>query len=110
MAKDLVHDILDKQLVDRNQRKMGKVDGLVIELHPKTAPTLKYIEVGALTRARRVSSRLARRIKAEPYRIPWDKVRDVGVDIQVDVDAEKTPALRVERFLREKIVRRIPGG
>src|SRR5438045_1737116 len=107
MAKDLIRDILDKQLVDRNQRKMGKVDGLVIELNPDRAPTLKYIELGALTRARRVSSRLARWIKTEPYRIPWDKVRDIGVDIEVDVDAEKTPALRVERFLREKIVKRM---
>ena len=27
----LVRDVLDKQLVDRDQAKMGKVDGLVIE-------------------------------------------------------------------------------
>jgi hypothetical protein len=28
---DVIRDVLDNQIVDRNQRKMGKVDGIVIE-------------------------------------------------------------------------------
>ncbi|MEH2463692.1 hypothetical protein [Nostoc sp.] len=32
---DVIRDVLDNQLVDRNQRKMGKVDGIVMELRDR---------------------------------------------------------------------------
>ncbi|MEH1839436.1 MAG: hypothetical protein V7L20_11835 [Nostoc sp.] len=117
---DIIRDVLDNQLVDRNQRKMGKVDGIVMELRDGEPPRLAYIEVGVTTLAKRLNPRLASLIAAiaskwgvkqsEPFRIPWSKVRDVGIDVEVDVEAEATPALGYEKWLRDRIIARIPGG
>jgi sporulation protein YlmC with PRC-barrel domain len=117
---DVIRDVLDNQLVDRNQRKMGKVDGIVMELRDGQPPRLAYIEVGMPVLARRLHPRLQRWVTAlenkwgakhsEPFRIPWSKVRDVGIDVDVDIDAEETPALAWEQWLREKVIKRIPGG
>lgn len=46
---DVIRDVLDNQLVDRHQRKMGKVDGIVIELREHQPPRLAYLETGATT-------------------------------------------------------------
>lgn len=43
---DVIRDVLDNQLVDSNQRKIGKVDGIVVELREEKPPRLAYIEVG----------------------------------------------------------------
>ena len=56
--------------------------------------------------------RLARRfdIESEPYRIPLGKLH-VGLNtVKADVEAEKTPALEWELWLRKKVVGRIPGA
>ncbi|BAY24551.1 hypothetical protein NIES2100_43460 [Calothrix sp. NIES-2100] len=116
---DIIRDVLDNQLVDRNQRKMGKVDGVVMELREGEPPRVAYIEVGVTTLANRINPRLARWVAAiaskwgakqsEPLRIPWTKVRDVGIDVEVDEEAEATPALAYEKWLRDRIIKRIPG-
>ena len=116
---DLIRDVLDNQLVDRHGQRMGKVDGIVIELRKDKPPKVAYIEVGGPTLAARLHPRLgkwatdlAKRLGpgGESYRIPWSKVKSVGIDIEVLVDAEKTPVLAFEQWLREHVVSRIPGG
>lgn len=117
---DVIRDVLDNQIVDRNQRKMGKVDGIIVELQDGQPPRLAYIETGATTLARRLHPRLERWVavvqskwgakRTEPLRIPWAKVRDVGIDVEVDLDAEQTPALAYEKWLRDRVTKRIPGG
>lgn len=117
---NLIRDVLDNQIVDRNQRKMGKVDGVVMELCEGQPPRLAYIEVGGPTLARRLHPRLGRWVTSlgrkwgsnhgEPFRIPWSKVRDVGIDVEVDLEAESTPAFAWEHWLREHIIGRIPGA
>jgi hypothetical protein len=42
-------------------------------------------------------------------RIPWSKVRAIGVDLRVDLEAEGTTARAWEEWLRDHVVRRIPG-
>ena len=117
---DIIRDVLDNQIVDRNQRKMGKVDGIIIELSDGQPPRLAYLETGATTLAHRLHPRLAYWVAAiegkwgaknsQPYRIPWSKIRDVGIDVEVDVEAEQTSALAYEQWLREQVIKRIPGG
>jgi hypothetical protein len=117
---DLVRDVLDKQLLDRNRKKMNKVDGIVLEVDDHQPPRLAYLEVSGLTLARRLHPRLGEWVAAwrgktnsiqkEVFRIPWSHVRDIGVDIEVDLDAEQTPVFAWERWLREKIINRIPGS
>jgi hypothetical protein len=117
---DLVRDLLDKQLFGTNETPMGKVDGIVVELRDGTPPRVVALETGLRTQARRLHPRLegwARRLARAwgddegRYRIPWSKVLVVaGDDVKVDVDAEKTPAFALERWLREKMIAYIPGA
>lgn len=57
---DIIRDVLDNQLVDRHQRKMGRVDGIVVELQEGQPPRLAYLEVGFPVLARRIHPHLER--------------------------------------------------
>jgi len=116
---ELVRDCLDKQLEDRNHRRMGRVDGLILEVEDDRPPRVAYVEVGVKTLmdrfGRRVGNATARLLKrfdidTEPYRIPWSKLH-IGLNtVHADVEAEKTPALEWELWLRKKVIGRIPGA
>ena len=116
----LVRDVLDKQMVDRHGNRMGKVDGLVIQWGGDGAPRVVYLEAGAVTLARRLGRRLGRwatRLAhrwggqhTESYRIPWNRVRAVTLEVSVDVDAEETRVNVIEDWLRQHVVEHIPGG
>ncbi len=117
---DLVHDLLDEQLVDRNNRAMGKVDGVVLEVERGRPPRVVAIEVGAVTLARRLHPALARWVVAwtrrlgvgsgEPLRVPVGKIRKEDINLKADVDVRQTPAFAWERWLRDHVVGRIPGS
>ncbi|MEA2204905.1 MAG: hypothetical protein QOE77_1681 [Blastocatellia bacterium] len=114
---DLVRDCLDEHLVDRNKRPMGRVDGIILEVGTTGPPRVAYIELGSTTVADRLSprlsslmSRMLRRKSSDRYRIPWNKLR-VGLnELTADVEAEATPALAWELWLRKKVIGRIPGA
>ena len=116
---DLIRDCLDKQLEDRNHRRMGRVDGIVLEFEENGPPRVAYIEVGVKKLLDRLSVRLGNLfvrltqrfdVDSEPYRIPLGKIH-VGLNtVKADVEAEKTPALEWELWLRKKIIGRIPGA
>jgi hypothetical protein len=116
---ELVRDCLDKQVDDRSKRRMGRVDGIVLELEPDRAPRVAYIELGVTTLMNRLSIRAGRMlarwmrkwdISPEPFRIPWSKLK-VGLNTVIaDVEAEKTPALEWELWLRKNVIGRIPGA
>lgn len=106
---DLMRDCLDKLLEDTNKRRMGRVDGIILDIEDGSQPHVAYIEVGVKTVMNRLSRRLAS-LASEPYRIPWGKVK-VGLNkVTADVEAEKTPALEWELWLRKKVIGRIPGA
>ncbi len=116
---DLARDCLDKQLVDLNGRHMGRVDGIVIEIDGDSQPRVTFVETGLVTQAARLhpalgrwAARAARRWgrASDPYRIPWSEITATGVSVTAGVEREGTPAFAWERWLREKIVGRIPGS
>ena len=116
---DVIRDVLDNQLVDRDDYKIGKVDGIVIEVREGKPPRLAYIETGATTLARRLHPRLHQWIaalerkwgkKEGADRIPWSQAIEFGITVKIDVDACQTPALAYENWLREHVIGRIPGG
>ncbi|MER8404339.1 hypothetical protein [Mesorhizobium sp. M0959] len=118
---DLLRDILDKQVVDREQVKIGKVDGLVAELRPGEPPKIVAVELGSITLGRRLGerpgrwmARLAARLggkrHAEPHRIAWNKVRDIGVDIEFDIDVRETAIFDWQDWLLDHVIGRIPGA
>ena len=114
----LVCDVLDKQLVDRGKRKIGRVDGIVIELRDDEAPRIVAVETGFAVAAARVSRHWERFAiamgkkfgvrKTPRYRIAWAKVLDVGLDVDVDVDGAEGPPMAWERWIRKNILGRLP--
>jgi sporulation protein YlmC with PRC-barrel domain len=113
----LVRDVMDNQLLRKDGQHMGKVDGLVIELRDGAPPKVAFIETGADVLARRISARLGdwiarlrRRFFGDDRaikRVPWDRVRDVGVDIEIDVP--DTSATQLQDWLVRHVIRRVPG-
>ena len=113
---DIIRRVLDNQLIDKAERKIGRVDGIVMELREGKPPRLAYLELGVETIAARVHPRLGKWVaalavrygpgQAEPTRIEFEKVRSVGATVQVDVDADETEALAWENWLRDSIADR----
>ena len=120
MMRPIVREILDKQVVDSKDNKMGRVDGVVLELRPGKPPRVTFLEIGAAECTRRLSkifsawvASIQRRWKVkeeDPFRIPWSKVLDIGIDVKVDYEAEKTPADAWEKWIRDHIIKKIPGA
>jgi hypothetical protein len=99
----LIHDVLDAQLLDRTQQKMGRVDGLV-------GGSIAAERVGGWMMA--IVRGCCRVLRIEPAvsRIPFDAVEAIGACVEVKVDARSTSAMRTERWLDEHFACRIPGG
>ena len=113
-----MRDILDQQLLDRNGRKMGRVDGIVLTLRADRPPKVTAFAIGIPTLARRVHPRLeplaawvAARLGADAVQLPVSSFKTAGVDVELDVDAGRDPKiLRFEKWLSRTIVQKIPGG
>ena len=112
--------LLDQQVVDRSGELMGKVDGVVLELREGEAPRVARLVIGGGAAARRVHPQLARWLLSwsrrwgprgnRPVEVPWAKVRKIGIDVKVDLEAEDTPAFAWEHWIRDHIIARIPGA
>jgi hypothetical protein len=116
----LRHDVLDAQLLDRKKEKVGRVDGLELELRDGRPPRVATILVGGSVRAervgrwmtwlRRAAHAIARRRDVHVSRIPFEKVRVIADTIELDVDGDTMESGHLERWLAERIVAKIPGG
>ncbi|HVD91510.1 MAG TPA: hypothetical protein VNC21_04490 [Vicinamibacterales bacterium] len=118
----LVRDLLDNQVNDKRDRKMGKVDGIILVLREGKPPKVEAIELGMSTLLSRISDRLGRfaaRLEqrwgitdGEPVRIPVRKIERIGIDVRVKVDADRTTVYDWERWIRRVIIEKIPvpGG
>lgn len=117
---DLVRDVLDKKLTDREDCEMGRVSGLVMHVGENTQPRVTHILIGGETLWNRVSpalGRLSKRLgqiwgpkRREAVKIPWSRVETVGKDVKLDVKAKETGALDWEIWVAKNIIERIPGG
>ena len=117
---DLIRDVLDAQVLDRRGRKLGRVDGIVLELPAGRPPRVAGLEIGAVVSARRIHPRLADWVvelghllgfSTEPVFIDVDHVREIDVDVRLGLLSSDEPQLlHVEKWARETIVDRIPGA
>jgi hypothetical protein len=117
----LIRDVLDKLLVDRDRIPLGRVDGILLELGGSHAqPRVVQIECGIMTLGRRLSPRFARRAQRisrrfgvrcrRPVRVDWSKIEKIGRELSLDIHREDSPLLAGERWLCNRIIRRIPGN
>lgn len=115
---NLVRDVLDKQLRDRNGQNIGRVDGIILEWKPGEQPEVVAVEAGYEVLARRIGHRTAKfvnaivrllHIPAEPRtRIAWLQIRNIGIDITIEADESEIGTQRLERWLRRHVVSHIP--
>jgi sporulation protein YlmC with PRC-barrel domain len=116
---ELVREVLDSLVVDRNGREMGRVDGIVLEQRDGMAPRVSMLEIGPSVLGYRLHPTIGRWISAleqafgvgdgRPARIPFSHVVEVGTETRVDISIGQTAAGNVEQRLRAWIGK-IPGA
>jgi hypothetical protein len=115
---ELIRDVLDKLMLDRNKLPVGRVDGIVLLVRSEHAqPQVVQLESGAVTLARRLNMRWTRQFRRKlgcrwkrAVRIDWPKVKDVRREIVIDLDGAHSRLLTSERWLRDRIIRHLPGN
>lgn len=116
---NLVRDLLDQKVVDRNGREMGRVDSVVLEIREGASPRVAALELGPAVLAYRVRPIFGRWIAAlehgfgiaegRPLRIPFGDLLEIADHVKVDVAVGDTAAATVEQALRAWVAA-IPGS
>jgi sporulation protein YlmC with PRC-barrel domain len=111
---DLVRDVLDNLVLSLDRTPLGRVDGVLAEMRDGAPPRLVAIEMGPTVLARRAHPRLERMLRAlarrwrgrapRAFRIPWERIQKIGLDVIVEVDPASTPGMRTETWLRSRIL------
>ena len=119
MTMDLVRDLLDKIVVDRNGRELGRVDTIIFEMRDDGPPIVAAFEIGLIAIAERlhpVLGRCARAIELvagidgdRPARIPCSKILEVDANVTVDLTASEVASLAFEQRAR-RLVGSLPGS
>jgi hypothetical protein len=118
-----VLELLDRQLIDRNGRLVGKVDDVEFEVpdDPGALPQVTALLAGLGALANHIGGdtgaalaaaerRLAERRDREPSRVDIAVVHDIASAIELDADGEDLDTNRAERWVRDVIVDKIPGA
>lgn len=116
---DLVNEMLDMQVVDRNGRELGRVDSIIFEMRDDGPPIVAAIEIGLVTVARRLHPFLGHCARAfelisgvetnRPVRVPFSQIIDLEPDVRLDLTATEIAALALDQKARA-IVKKIPGA
>lgn len=106
--------LLDRQILDPDGIPISTVDDVELAgveigepVDPSAAPTVSALLVGAAVLPRIFGGKQPR---SRWDRIPWDDVTRLGTVIELRVRAEDLDATWLERWFRDVIVARIPGG
>jgi sporulation protein YlmC with PRC-barrel domain len=116
---DIVRDVLDKSVVDRNGREMGRVDGLLLDGQPNQPIRLVAILIGPAALGDRLHPALGRFVRRvekrfgldqnRPTQIGFADVDHIGAKIRLRLTTGETAVDAVERRVRAWI-RRLPGA
>ena len=107
--------LLDRQLLDDTDDPVGIVDDLELtdfELDEDIAPGTEAPEVTGLLSGQVLATRI---LGGEPPRsrlqeIPWNLVASVDAVVKLKPTDMKFDVSWVERWLRDRIIKHIPGG
>lgn len=115
---DLVRDVSDKLVIDRNGREIGRVDRVLLDMRA-TPPRVIAVELGPAVLAARISPLLGRWVSGleralalengRPLRIPVGDIIDTSPHIRVDRVFADTPADDVENNL-QRWLPKLPGA
>jgi hypothetical protein len=107
--------LLDRQVLDSSATPVTTVDDLEISgpepgepiAEGTPAPVLTSLLTGPVLGTRIFGGRPP---SSRLIRIPWKDVADIDVVVTLGVRGESLDAGWVERWIRDKIIARIPGG
>lgn len=113
-------DLLDRQILDRDDRPVGKVDDVELATDGG-APYITALLVGPQALGRRLGGALGRAVSGlaerlrsaghpDPIRIPFHLVAEVDSAVKLSVRRELLTEPALETWLREHLIERIPGA
>jgi hypothetical protein len=114
--------LLDRQLRDRHGELCGKVDDLELARTDTGTWYVTTLDTGSgqlLYRLgrRRAGTWLAKLVThieqsnlENPSRIPYDRVSDIGITVDLALDADDLATFAAERWTRDHIIGHIPGS
>jgi sporulation protein YlmC with PRC-barrel domain len=115
---DIVRDVLDTSVVDRNGRDMGRVDGIVVE-QDEGPPRITTLLIGPAALGSRLHPALGQFMtrlekvlgidRDRPSRINVEDVEEVDRKIRVRLAVGETTVAALEQLIRRWIVR-LPGS
>jgi sporulation protein YlmC with PRC-barrel domain len=114
-----LRDLVDRQIIDCNERMVGKVDDLELTLPDDGPPVVTAVLVGGAALARRFGGRfgqwverVAKRIATEPVpsRVPMELIGRVEQRVEVTCSRQDLGVMDVEKWLRDHVITPIPGG
>jgi hypothetical protein len=115
-------ELLDRQMIDIDDRMAGNVDDLELTFPPEGgAPFVTAVLAGPGALARRIGGRIGGAIARiherlqdsdieGPARISFGAITSVGSDVRLAVSREDLEIYRFERWARDTIVAKIPGS
>jgi sporulation protein YlmC with PRC-barrel domain len=116
---NVVRDLFDKRVVDRNGREMGRSDGVVLEPREGEPPRLAAVLIGPSALGYRLHPAIGRWVTAieyafgladgRPVRIDFADITEIDRDVKCDLVVSQTAADRVEEQLRAW-VSKVPGA
>ncbi len=113
-AVDARLHLLDRQMLDRDDVPISTVDDIEIAgvelgeaVDHDRAPTVAAVLVGAAVLPRVFGGSMPR---SRWDRIEWRLVRRLDTVLRVDAAADELDATWLERWIRDRVIARIPGG
>ncbi|MBW9095506.1 hypothetical protein JNB62_17640 [Microbacterium jejuense] len=113
-AVDARLHLLDRQMLDRDDVPISTVDDIEIvgvelgeAIDHDAAPTVAAILIGAAVLPRVFGGSMPR---SRWDRIEWSRVHRLDTVVRIDAEAEHLDATWLERWIRDRIIARIPGG
>ncbi|MEO3781118.1 hypothetical protein ABGB16_30845 [Micromonospora sp. B11E3] len=113
--------LLDRQIVDRDGRLVGKVDDVEFASDTDGVPYVHALLTGQVALGQRIGGRVGRLLvavaeqfvedlPAAPMRIPYGLVERVDSAVRLRVPLDELPRSPVEAWLRRHLIDRIPGA
>jgi hypothetical protein len=116
---DVVRDVLDKSVIDRNGREMGRVDGILVELRPNQPVHLTAVLIGPAALGDRLHPAVGRLVRLiersfgvdqdRPARIAFAGIDAIDTKIRLRMTITETAVAAVEQRLRSWVLR-LPGS
>lgn len=123
---DLGKHVVDKELLDCDGLRAGKVDDLLLEIPEAgagggvAAPVVKAILTGPMALSAdmpRMVSRLTRLLyrllglaRPEPITIGWEHVITIDVVVHLDIDRERAGIMALAEAVDRRFIGRLPGA